>query len=75
MAENFRFGKVKVVARIQAVCCHECRLNVAVPYCRAVLLESGGEIPRSLPCVIIGISLALDFVNLNKEGRVLQGFE
>ncbi len=63
VAENFRFGKVKVVTRIHAVCCHEWRLNVAVPYCRAVLLESGGELPRGLPCVITGTVLALGSVN------------
>ncbi len=42
VAENCRFGKVKVVARIHAVCCHEWRLNVAVSYCRSVFLEGIG---------------------------------
>ncbi len=60
VAENFRFGKVKVVARIHAVCCHEWHLNVAVSCCRSVLLKSGGELPRGLSCVITGIVLALD---------------
>ncbi len=64
VAENFRFGKVKVVAGIHAVCCHEWRLNVAVSNCRSVLLESGGELPRGVPCVITGIVLALGFVLL-----------
>ncbi len=63
VAENFRFGKVKVVARIHAVCCHEWRLIVSVPYCRAVVLESGGELPRGLPCVITGTVLALGCVD------------
>ncbi len=59
MADNVCFGRVEVVARIHAVCCPESRLNVAVSYCRSVLLESGEELPRGLPCVITGTVLAV----------------
>ncbi len=39
-------------------CIHAVRfLNIAVPYCRSVLLESGGDLPRGLPCVITGTVL------------------
>ncbi len=63
MAEILRFGKVKIVARIHAVCCHEWHLNVAVSDCRSVLPESERELPRGLPCIITARVLALGSVN------------
>ncbi len=64
MAENFRFGKVKVVARIHAMCCREWRLNIAVPYYCSVLSASSGELLRGLLCVITGIVLALGSIGV-----------
>ncbi len=63
MDETFRLGKVKVVAWFHAVCFHEWRLDVTVPYCRSVLLEPGGELPRGLHCVITGTVIALGSVD------------
>ncbi len=63
MAAYHCFGKVNVVAGIHAVQRHKEHLYVAVPNSRPVLLNSDGERPRHLPCVVTGTVLALGSVD------------